>query len=248
MLILCLVALSQTAAKPAPVKVDRSGEPALRQLLTDMGRIRGAQIEIIKSGRGTKDDTLSKDHTIDLWFDSPSRFRVEENTLFGGAVLYVSDGKALLTDQLDDTSTPVVTDAKGDIPLNSDSLAAKGEDSALTFYMFSGPMVIDKLVAKDSPVTSSKDFVSFKSADSGDVKLFFEGPKGSERVTRIEYDNMPYYTDLNKKYPEFYPVPDGPLTIEEISYLAEGRRFKDEWFTPSPGKNRPVEDRRKKHS
>src|SRR5947209_1005892 len=107
---------AESAAPAPPHKPNRSGEPALRQLMATMSSLKGAKITDFISRRMRDEDALQPETTNTIWFQTTSRFRILQSDVFGGGRLYVSDGKTLLVDTLDDTEDVVLAKAGRDIP------------------------------------------------------------------------------------------------------------------------------------
>lgn len=240
-----LLCISQTPVPNAQApKPDRTGEAALRQLLTDMGRISRSEITIEKSARSNRSGVMEPDRVITLDYDSPTKFRIVETGVFGDCSMYVSDGKTLLEDPLDDSQKSVLSKAGRSIYASNKALALKGDAVSLVFYFLAGPTAFDSLVASDSPVTVSANTISFKSKDAGSVKVGYSGTPGKERVTSIEYDNLPYYQERAQRFGGFGRVPENPLTVENVTYR-EHAALDASLFRTTPHDPKNVEDKRK---
>jgi len=236
-----LFVFGQTPAAPAP---DRSGEPALRQLLADMGKLRHVEISVDKTVRSSRSGLMQPDRNISIDYDSPTRFRIVETGSFGDSSMYVSDGKIFMADPLDDTQKTVLTKIGKTIFDSDKSLALKGQNSCTLFYFLAGPDAFDNLVATDSAVKISGNAIEFKSKDAGSVRVFFTGSSGHERVSRCEYDNLPFYTERAGRFGGFGRIPDNPLTVEEVSYN-ENARFDSTLFAAKPHDPKNVDDKTK---
>src|SRR5438552_3473032 len=85
--------------------VDRSAEPALRQLFASASGLRNAHV-LVNFYRAGSSDYYLPDHSDDLWLGAIGQFRLEVNSLSGdSALLLVSDGMSVMTDPLDDDQT-----------------------------------------------------------------------------------------------------------------------------------------------
>jgi len=231
-----------------PATVDRSGEPALRKVLADMGSLRGVRVELYKTGHVRKEQVMAPQQTTSIWYEGPTRFRILEMAPFGDGKLFVSDGQSLLMDTLDDTEDVTLENAGKNIYSGDPDLSLKGNSSAVFFYLLDGPSAFDKLVAPNSEIVSgvsSEPWVKFKSADVGAVTVFYAQKNGKSLVDRIEYDNAPKY-EARVRAGSRALRPDGSLVVEEISYVSPGGRFSPSLFSTTPAKNRTVKDQRKK--
>src|SRR5437870_2273473 len=91
------------ADKPAVPPVDRSAEPALKALFAQSGVLRGVHIAIEVYPRETEANRYDDDSTLNVWLGDGGRFRIQSSSNYwGGGSLFVSDGEALLSDDMSD--------------------------------------------------------------------------------------------------------------------------------------------------
>lgn len=232
----------QEAPKPP---IDRSGEPELRRVLKAMGAKRHVTATIERSAVENRGGVFEADRTTTLFYDGPLRFRVVVTSMWGDSLLYVSDGKTLYFDPLDDTSPAILQEAKETVSASHTDLAFKGRSFSILFNLLQGEAVFDSLVAADSPITttggSRTSTVQFKSKDIGAVTLFY---LADGTVIRAEYDNKPAREAQHQQFPEWVPKPEDPVERELFTFspgvFAKGA------FSAAPPKGRQVMDRRKK--
>src|SRR2546421_3803032 len=239
-----ILSMSQTPAQTPATQPDRSGEPALRQLLTDMGKLRRVEIIVNKSARSNRSGIMQPDRIVTLDYDSPVRFRIMETGSFGDSNMYVSDGKVLMADPLDDTQKTVLTRVGKTIYDSDKALALKGGNTSLLFYFLAGPDSFNNLVSTDSTITVAANTISFKSKDAGSGKIFYGGQPGRERVTRCEYDNLPFYQERASRFGGFGRIPDAPLTVADVTYEANPH-FEAALFAAKPHDPKNVDDKTK---
>ncbi|HZH98728.1 MAG TPA: hypothetical protein VEX38_07130 [Fimbriimonadaceae bacterium] len=243
-LLFCAYAL----ALQEPAAPDRTGEPELRRILEAHGKLRNVQIVIGKSARERSDQVMQPDKTLTLWYAGPNRFRMAASSYWGDAALYVSDGKTLYSDPLDDSQPAILRNTTvTPIPMVHNDLSLRGGNGSMLFYLLEGAGAFDKIVDSGGNITLKESAVerqvTFKSKDFGTVSIFVD--KAKRLAHRIEYDNLPGKLAAYLRFPMWMEKPEDPLDREEIT-ITPMRSFPRDTFSVKPPKWRPVTDQRKK--
>jgi hypothetical protein len=166
--------------KPA---VDRSAEPALRQLFASTSNLHGAHLLISYYRAGSADYYLP-DHTDDVWIGAANQYRVEVNSLSGdSASLLVSDGMSVMSDPLDDDQT-IQIDRAGK-PMYE---VIPRETWA---FFLAGPDAFDKFVDKSQPVVfataaAGEKAIELHSKDLGKIVVSYQDGTANPVPTRID--------------------------------------------------------------
>jgi hypothetical protein len=226
-----------------------AGEGLLRDIFSEMAQIRNAFIEIHVSNRRDQYHVLSPRDSLLVWYESPTRFRVQDCGVFGDNQLFVSDGAQLLQDPLDDTGTSILRQAPKNVFEGGRDLALNGGAGAMFYYLLAGKAGFEKIVDTSSPITPAnggEPRVTFASKEAGTVNLSYTGARGHRRVTRIEYDDKPFFEGQGGRFGGRGGSTEGSLVVEEVSYLGEGQKLGSWVFSTAPHKNSAVQDLRKK--
>jgi len=202
-------AATATPAKPA---VDRSAEPALRDLFTQSGTLRGVHIMIETFGLESDAGRYTEGSSMDLWRGDGGRFRfLSSQNTWGGGNLMVSDGESLLTDDMSDDGAIVLSKPKKTFhELN---------DQEPLLYLLEGQPGFDALVDKDQPVrfvstTSGGQEIELHSKKIGKVVLHYRNnssiPSGIDLYQAMWWSDDP--TALSDK----------PTVREQIRIVSQG--------------------------
>ena len=240
-LLLPIALLAPQGPTAAP---DRSAEPKLRQIFEKYGKLRNAHIEIFKSARETETGPFFGDKQIVIWYDGPTKFRVTTAGYWGDAGLYVSDGKDMYIDNLDDNRPATLREMKAKAMVESSSDLSSGDPKSLMYMLLQGPAAMSKIVSLSGEIKElSNGAIRFQSREIGLVTLYRDK---DDMVSRIEYDNLPIRLAQYRLVPFFFDKPSQPLEREEVSYISLGRRLPNNLFSTKPPKGRRVTDERKK--
>jgi hypothetical protein len=246
MQLLLTLLFAATAQAQAPAPPDRSGEPALRRVFEQHGALRNVEALIWKSNRDRGDQPLQADRTITLWYASPGKFRAAGSVYWGEASLYVSDGKTLYADALDDMQPGSLRNSHPtSIPLAHSDLSLRGGYGSVLYYLLEGPPAFEKMVDPVGSITAEttrgEEQIKFKSKEIGMVTLFLRGGL----VHAVEYDNLPQREAMYLRFPMWLEKPEDPLEREEIE-ITKRRSFPRDTFKAEPPQWRKVTDQRKK--
>jgi hypothetical protein len=207
------IPVASTAAKSATPPVDRSAEPALKSLFAESGALRGVHITVEVYPRVDVADRYDDDSSMDIWIGDGGRFRFQTSSNYwGGGSLFVSDGEALLTDDMSDDGSIRISKPKKTFHELSDQEAI--------LYALEGQAGFDALVDKDKPlkfVGTSNDggqVIELNSKKLGKVILHYRA--GSPIPTAIESYSVPWWEDDKTK------VPDKPTNREVLSVVSHG--------------------------
>lgn len=232
-----LVFLTQDAAKPAPVAVDRSAETALKQLFATCGAIRNVHIAVEIYPRETVADRYDDDSSMDLWLGDGGRFRIENLSKFwGGGSLVVSDGMAVLADNMSDDSAIRLK------PAYKNLHEASSQEPLL--YLMEGMSGFDAFVAKDKdvkfiPIQGGEKAIELNAKDLGKVVFVYSEKDGTPFPTHIEEFKAPWWSDDAGK------ASDKPYTREDVRLVAYGP-FDSALFAVAGPKGKMIVDERSK--
>ncbi len=241
MLTSLILAVAFQAAKEPPKAIDRSGEPALKQVIAYMKGLDNVHGAIVRSGRGDAVTPMYPDGKVEFWRHGAS-FRFDISFYWGDGLLIVTDGKAVLTDTQSEGAPVTITDFDKTLAKSCATLAINGDNFMPILYLLEGNDFMEKMAPKEAAVTSNANTIHIDSKALGQTTIYYHG-KGV--FDAIEYDNMPWQMEQHKKYPDWTdePVP-GSLTRSSLVIYGDkpGRRT----FEVKAGKGREVSDNRKK--
>lgn len=232
-----LILLTQEAAKPAPAPVDRSAEPALKQLFASCGAIRNVHIAVEIYPRETIADRYDDDSSMDLWLADGGRFRIANLSKFwGGGSLVVSDGLSVLADDMSDDSAIRLKLAYKNLH------EASAQEPLL--YLMEGPSGFEALVAKDKdvkfiPAQGGEKAIELNGKDLGKLVFIYSERDGAPFPSHIEEFKAPWWSDDAGK------SSDKPYTREDIRLVAYGP-FDSSLFAVTGPKGKKVVDERSK--
>lgn len=232
---LCLVAALAFGFQDKTT-VDRSAEPALRQLFTAISQEHNAHIFATYYRAGATDYYLP-DHTFDLWIGDGGKFRMESTSVAGDyTTVMVSDGNTVMNDPMNDDET---------ITLNSSTKPIYEQVSREPIvFMFSGPDAFDKLVDKDQPVI-------FTQAPEGEKQIEFHSFSMGKIVVAYKEnssDPIPVRIDMFRSFRRRdngsteSPTP----TVREYFRLISRGPIPANYFSTDAPKGKKIEDDRKK--
>jgi hypothetical protein len=236
-------------AKAPTTPPDRSGEPALKEILSWAKALDGVHIIVLKQTRDTAETPFYPDDRVDFW-RSGRKFRVEISGYWGDSSYAVSDGKAFLSDSQSEYDPAVIAEAKESMLDSYASIKKTTEDLSPFFDLMAGPEALDKVVDKTAAIKKEAnqgddELVSYETKKLGSVRLFYREKKGSVELDRLEYDDFALQMEEYKKDPENNDLPDpGALNRHEIIVVRETPP--SSLFDVKPPKGREVMDKRKK--
>jgi len=225
-------------AKPADKPtVDRSAEPALREIFASVGALRNIHFRVEYYNREPDSSRWDDDSSADFWIGDGGRFRMyHQYNYWGGGQIVISDGESILTDNMDEDSAVTIARAKPTIHETS--------DQEPIMYLLEGAKGFDALVSKDKPVklVDSKD-PTLKAIEMncnmGLVRFYVNA---SNVPVRIETVLPPWYAnDPNNDN----PFPNEPYALEKIFVVGSGH-LDQSLFIVKPPKGRKVDDQRVK--
>jgi hypothetical protein len=230
---------AQAAAKPAEKAapaIDRSAEPALRQVFAASGSLRNVHIQTELYNREPDSSRWDDDSSADFWIGDGMRFRYASTSNFwGGGSTFVCDGESLLSDDMSDDGAIRISQAKK-------TLHEVNDQEAL-FYLLEGPAGFDAVVDKDKPVKfigaadAPERVVELTTKKFGVVQVHYSA--GSGLPTCIEVMRAPWYSDDDN------PYPDQPFSREDIKIVSRGPQNQS-LFSVVPPKGKKFTDERTK--
>lgn len=215
--------------------LDRSGEPALKELFVKSGSLHDVHIYAVSSYFAYASQRWQSVSTADVWLGGRKQIRYVDSQFHqGGGVTVVSDGVSLLKDDMSDDGEIRLMERKGTLShLN---------DQEPLLYFLDGAAGFDAMVDKDKPVVqieygSAKDrsFEFHCAALGGIVARYHEG---GQLPYQIEIFNAPWWPE------DASPYPGQPFTREEIS-VSNGPQDRS-LFVVAPPKGKIVVDERQK--
>ena len=224
-------------AAPAAKPIDRSAEPALRQLFATCGSLRSIHIAVEIYPRETIADRYDDDSSMDLWLGDGGRFRISRLSKFwGGGSLVVSDGLSVLADDLsDDSAIRLKTAYK--------SLHEASSNEPL-LYLMEGAPGFDALVEKDKEVKfvtapAGEKAIELNSKDMGKLVVVYSDQDGVPFPTQIEEFKAPWWADAGT-------TSDKPYTREDVRLVGYGPFDANLFSVASPKGRKTVDERSKK--
>lgn len=248
--LLALIPLAQ-ANPQAPKLPDRSGEPALRALMEEYSKLKNVRASVSWTSREKASGPYYAERTLEFLYSKPTVFRVATTGMWGDGVTFVSDGKSILRDSLDEDAGLSLHDVQPNVFDCHSDLALRGQASTVLFYLFAGPKALDSLVAKDGFIKKAAtkgelDTIQFKSSMIGVVTLLVDARGRQKLVRRIEFDNLEFREEQARLYPEWVDMPEDPLDVQEIRYVSVGRRLDRKLFVSEYKGKLSVQDLRTK--
>lgn len=242
----CLTMAAQ--GKPSAPPPDRSGKPALLELIDGCRKLDRVHLVILKSARESDRQPFYPDTRIDLWLASP-RFRLESSNMWEAGTVLVSDGSSALSDSNSDSSSVVVTHAKGSLLGTAEALKFTLDDYGPFFALLKDPAKLDEWVDKAQPIVCRRNrdgtrTLSFSGTRMGSVTIECFSTRAGWMPRSIDYDNLPILVELHQNNPEWADEPaKGAMTRCEI-LIADGRPDR-RLFEVRPAKGRIVDDQRR---
>jgi hypothetical protein len=198
----------------AQAQPDRTGEPALMEVLAATGKLQNSRINIMMGSRAKEVDAFEMDYVLQLDLGKPGQFRAVGTGTWGESVLIVRNGPVLLEDPLTDGRLPILRDAPTDVLGAAQDLSLRGDFGSPFLLMLQGPAALNKLVASDSSITASDGTIRWKSKDYSNVRMTVD--PGTKLPTMIEFDNLDYLTQRFNAAPNFRTKPESPMTRHRI--------------------------------
>lgn len=228
---------------------DRSGEAALKELLSSMATVRGARIVVSQSSRETDKDDFFAGNQADILWDGPKRFRFALSNMWGDGSLFVGRETETIRDPLDLSQAMTIRDLGETVNGSVPELALKGDWQVVLVYFLDGAKSLDKLAPADSSVrvAVADRAIEIDKSPFGKLTVYWARTKGRLLVDRLEFDNWDSKVEVHKKYPDWVDMPQkGTLDVESIRYLGLGQKFDNRLFETKPPKGMSTTDERKK--
>lgn len=210
----------QGPVAPKPT-VDRSGEPALRGMLSAISELRRYHGIILKSNREAGSTAYYPEGIIEIWRDG-DKFRIEFNDMWGSSNLVVSDGKRILDDPGTD---PIVVRKPGKYLVEaSPALANRGQSASPWFYFIQGPTLLDR-IDKDREISQDPKSGAIVWNSSLFGKLTVKRSKSDSGVVSYEivFNNMAWQEEMFKLNPDWFDAPDGSASWRQVVVLTLAR-------------------------
>ena len=226
----------KTDDKPAAPPVDRSGEPVLKALFADSGSLRGVHIAIQNYYYENDADRYEPDSSSNLWIGNGGRFRLQSSSdTWGGGSLFVSDGEALMSDDMSDDGAIRISKPKKSLH--------EVNETELILYALEGQAGLEALIDKDQPLKVLK-------SEGGDQQIEIHAKKlGGKLVLHyrsgspipIEIDNyqIPWWQD------DQTVAPAKPTSCEKLQIVTTGP-IDSQLFKVAAPKGKKVTDERGK--
>lgn len=224
--------------KPA---VDRSGEPALRKLLSAYGKRRDFAVLLIRGTRESETSAYAMESTIELRYRGPGTFRVESSSIWSDGRTFVADGRALLVDPLETERPVVLRDLKPGLAPNDTALALGGEAFSPYFWLLDGEGSLEQWAAPDGFIREGRlgamrHVIQTSSRGLGTIWITYRDRDTGPVVSSIAWDGAAKATT------PFTLVPMSAASADFVAALGDaGRSFST---IPEPGIQ--VDDRRAK--
>ncbi|MBI1755513.1 MAG: hypothetical protein HYR64_00210 [Fimbriimonas ginsengisoli] len=235
---------AKTQATAAP-KPDRSGEPMLTRLFDDAGSLSTVHLRIFAESRSEANVPMNAGGSTELWFDRAKGYRLEVNSIWGGGPFYVSDGKQLLVDPMDDSEVVVIRPAKRAPYLSEPEFSVGKRRFSPVAYLLDGKPGMEALVSKETPIRErtwpgGEHSVEFTTKEAGTINLFWRDAGKRLLVTRAEWDNLPFWKRMHDQDPGDYEEPNQPLVRQTVEYVSVGRPLDGGLFRTLPPEGRKV--------
>jgi hypothetical protein len=232
------LAILGAQAKAAVPPVDRSGEPAMRELFAKLATFKKFHAIVRRTTRNRSDEYPEGD--IEIWRDG-EKFRVEYFDMWGDSLLLISDGKVLLEDSGYD---PVLIrkSPKTWIAAYSGFEPRGGVSSPLHGWL-DGPAVLEK-TDKDKPMKldAATGEIKWATSSFGDLSVSKPLESGTSYRFTIGFNNLPYQTEMHLLAPEWYDSPSSDVWwIHRVEFDLKPS-FRKDFFSPKPSPGRAVND------
>jgi hypothetical protein len=233
---LVLLPQDKPADKPAPA--DRSAEPVLRQMFQTAGALRTGHLVVTYYNRETNANRYDEDSSMHLWLGENGRFRLESSSdYWGGGKIVVSDGLAVLTDEMSDD---------GSIKLTKPYKAVyEASEEEPLLYFLAGDKGFDALVEKDKPVKFApsefgRKAIEFTSKKLGRIVVHYSDKGDAAFPLRIAQFKAPWWMgDASADATE-------PYMLQEIRVLSNAPNGKSLFSVAAPKGRKVVDERVKK--
>lgn len=239
--------LQTSQPKPPP---DRSGEPVLKQIIETMSGFGGLEISINVASRSSRSEPFQPEQNVMLSMAKGGRFRVTTSGSWGDGSRFICDGRTLLIDRLDESGSITLKKAPENLAAADEGLTGQVDPIV---YLVSGVKSIEKFVAKDGfikdvDMPGPERALQYWSSAKGTVSLYYLESDRLKLVRRITFDNRPWQEQQAKQFPDWWEMPDDPLTVQSITYLSTKGKLPESLFDTSPPRGLKVVDDRPKKS
>jgi len=251
---LTLVVVAQSRAQEqAKDASDRSAEPLLRSVFADYGARRNFKIVISTASKMERNGAFYAGSETVVTYAHGMRFRVVASDMWGSALWMSCDGRTLLRDPLT-VGAPVELHSAPKSLIEADGRLQPGQAfGSPMFQLLLGPSGFDQAVEPTGPITSRTvgsgwTILSYPSKQVGRTELWMRTDDPQRLVRRIQYDNRAQLERLARDIPDWFTMPEDPLTRQEISYLSVTPAMLEEACTAIPAPGLPVQDFRPRTS
>ncbi|HVT12994.1 MAG TPA: hypothetical protein VHE55_12085 [Fimbriimonadaceae bacterium] len=236
------------AAQANPPAQDRSGEPALRQIMTWAKALDNVHFVIETEARDTGHDPMYPGERVDVWI-SGSKFRIEHSNYWGYDSYVVSDGSTVLSDSESESDPALLANAKEGLLATYADLKMSLDDISPFFALMEGPSKLDSLVEKTAaiklePGRGDEKVLSFEHKKLGTERLYYHQSNGSVQLDMLEYDNLPATQEQYKSNSEWMDPPD-PGMLTRNTFYFDNHKPSPSLFDTKPPKGRQFNDIRK---
>lgn len=220
--------------KPA---VDRSAEPALKQLFENAGALQDAHYSVQFYNLETGAGRYTLGSSMNVWMGRGGKFRVAtSDDMWGGGKTVVSDGTSMLTDWMSDDPLQLSKPIKA---------LHEIEENEPLLYFLEGQPGFDKLVDKDKPVrfattTGSEKAIEFRAKSFGKLVVYYKAADEFPLPTKIETYRAPWWADPGEDWPD--------ARDREVIRVVQIGKLDPQLFSVQGPKGRKVEDQRTKKS
>jgi hypothetical protein len=228
---------------------DRSAEPLLRSIFADYGARRKFKIVIASTSKEQHLGAFYAGSEVVLTYADGMRFRIVATEMWGSTLWISCDGRTLMRDPLV-VGAPIELRNAPKSLIEADGRLQPGQTfGSPLFQLLQGPAAFDEAVESKGPITSRTvgsgwTVVSYPSKQLGHTELWLRSDDPQRLVRRIRYDNRVNLERLSRQNPDWFTMPEDPMTIQEISYLPVNEAILAEECIATPTPGMPVEDRR----
>lgn len=209
--------------------VDRSAEPALRQVFATVGNVHNAHLILSYFSKASWDGYVYS-RTNDLYVGPSGQMRLESNSATGDMSLTVSDGMTLMNDPLSDDDTITLKKATSFHEIAPQECIA---------YLLEGTANFEKVVEKDQPIIFAEASAGHKAIEVRMKTL------GKVVITYSESDGFPRRIDLfrSQRRRDDGVEQTTPSTKEYVNFVSSGSLPRS-LFSATPPKGKKFEDQR----
>ncbi len=233
-LVSCLAALMLSSAAfaqtPAPAKLDRSGETALRAFFDHLGKVKALYIATARYVKEEATGGFTREGSTEMWIERPGKFAIHQNSTWGDTLRAISNGKTLLTDGMSDEPVEL-----SDAPTKASSAwgrLAQKESGSFLILALCAPNIMEDVIKKDQPITFKHNVFTFSQSTVGLTRMTVDG----DRPVRVEYINPHPITNMfgGESY----------STKDEVVAFSENPTVEPSQFRPVPASDQKSVDKR----